>query len=426
MKFVTFGPKQWRVLTVQDEHVETRTDSRIVPRGSGLGSPNFESGRFSDRPLLVFWETTKACSLACAHCRADAQHAPGPDDLTFDEGRALIDELAAIGAPRPILVLTGGDCLERVDIVSLLAHAQIRRVPVALAPSVTGRLTDEMLDTAKNLGVKTISVSLDGARPGTHDTIRRVPGHFLATLAAIDRLHRHGFTVQVNTTVMTSNVEELAEIFALVHYAGVEIWEVFFLINTGRGSSMLAPDAEANEDISHFLVDASRYGVTIRTVEGPFFRRVARERALIGLEPPEYKFSFGPLYYRLRDELVKQLGVATHEMRAPSAATRDGQGIIFVANNGDIFPSGFLPWRVGNVREGGLLHSYRSDPLLRAIRAGSFDGACATCLDTTRCGGSRARAFASSGNPLGEDPGCVLTLKKPVTIMGTQLHLAAC
>ena len=109
-------------------------------------------GQFDQRPLLVFWEMTKACQLACFHCRADAQLVGAPDELTTSEGRRLIDSLALIGAPRPILILTGGDCLMRSDIVELASYARSVNVPVAIAPSVTPRLTDSTLRSLRDAG----------------------------------------------------------------------------------------------------------------------------------------------------------------------------------------------------------------------------------------------------------------------------------
>lgn len=366
--------------------------------------------QFDSRPLLVFWEMTKACELACAHCRADAQRDPGPDELSTAEGFALIDDLAGIGRPRPILILTGGDCLKRDDIVTIAAHAKSMGVPAAIAPSVTPQLTSPRLWALCEQGVKTASLSLDGATAGTHDAVRGIDGHFEATLAAISRLQRHGLTVQINTTVMRSNIGELGDIASLMHEMNVDIWEVFFLITTGRGTGIEASTAEENEDICNFLVDASQYGFTVRTVEAPFFRRVALERRRAGGMPAETEFEHGALYSQLHDRLQTLLGPPTAPVRAPSAATRDGKGIIFVAADGDVYPSGFLPLRLGNVRDQSLMQIYRDDPLLRAIRDADFAGQCGVCEHADLCGGSRSRAYAASGDPLGEDPGCILTL----------------
>ena len=254
---------------------------------------------FDDRPLLVFWETTKACLLTCRHCRANAQRDPGSDDISTDEGLALIDDLAAIGRPRPIMILTGGDCLMRNDLVALAAHAKQMDVPVAIAPSVTPKLTPTILRQLRAQSIKTASLSLDGATPDTHEAVRGVNGHFDATMDAINNLKVHGYTVQVNTTVMRCNVAELADIASLLQRSGVNVWEVFFLIATGRGNRIEATSARENEDICHFLVDASRYGFTVRTVEAPFFRRVVVDRRRIGDVPPEHAFELGPLYSHL-------------------------------------------------------------------------------------------------------------------------------
>lgn len=218
----------------------------------------------------------------------------------------------------------------------------------------------------------TTSLSLDGATAATHDAVRGIAGHFDATVEAIARLKGHGFTVQVNTTVMGPNLEELADVAATIHDLGADIWEVFFLIATGRGTDVAETSAIQNEDVCEFLVGASRYGMTVRTVEAPFFRRVALARRSA---PP----GGGTLYRRLRTRLVDRLGEPTLPVRAPSAATRDGKGVVFVAANGDVFPSGFMPLKLGNVREQRLVDVYRDHPLLRAIRAAEFAGPCGRC-----------------------------------------------
>ncbi len=377
----------------------TRDSDRAVPAGATAGRAG--RARFEDRPLLVFWETTTACDLACRHCRASAQPDPGAGQLTTEEGRALIDDLARLGRPRPILILTGGDCLKREDLLELVAHAERLAVPVALAPSVTPQLADPVLLAVRAHGVTTMSLSLDGATAATHDAVRGIAGHFDATVEAIARLKGHGSTVQVNTTVMGPNLEELADVAATIHDLGVDIWEVFFLIATGRGTDVPETSAIQNEDVCEFLVDASRYGMTVRTVEAPFFRRVALARRSA---PPDG----GALYRRLRTRLVDRLGEPALPVRAPSAATRDGKGVIFVAANGDVFPSGFMPLKLGNVREQRLVDVYRDHPLLRAIRAAEFVGPCGGCAHAELCGGSRARALAATGDPLGSDPGCLL------------------
>lgn len=363
---------------------------------------------FSNVPRLVFWEMTKACPLACVHCRATAQRDAQPGELTTAEGRALIDDLASSERPRPVLILTGGDCLMRADLAVLTAYAKRAGVPVAVAPSVSANLDAARLEMLHANGVRHVSLSLDGAVAATHEGVRQVPGHFEETIAAIRLLRQHGFSVQINTAVMRGNVGELADIAALLAREEVSTWEVFFLIGVGRGSDVSEIAGAEYEDVCHFLVDAAQYGITVRTVEAPFFRRVREWRRTPTAEnqDPALAYSLGPLYQALRSRLTELLGAPTSRVLAPTVATRDGKGIIFVAHNGDVYPAGFLPIELGNVRERGLLEIYRDHPLLRSIRAAEFAGRCGTCEFRDLCGGSRARAFAATGDPLGDDPAC--------------------
>lgn len=362
---------------------------------------------FDRQPILLFWETTRACLLACRHCRAEAIEQPLAGELTTAEGLALIGECLGFGATPPVLIFTGGDLLMRPDIFELVGHARSLGIPVGLSPSVTPLLTAEMIERLKVLEAKTVSISLDGATAETHEHIRGVEGHFARTIEAIEALVREGFTVQVNTSVMRDNVHELADIAALLVHVGVPIWEVFFLVKVGRGADVAELHPAQNEDVSHLLVDASRYPLIVRTVEGPFFRRVvASRRALGDDEDPIEAFDLGPLYRRLAGILRGRLGEPIRSPRAQSSGTRDGRGIIFVAHDGEIYPSGFMPLALGNVREQGIVDVYRSHPLLRSIRDARFGGRCGRCEFGESCGGSRARALAATGDPLGEDPAC--------------------
>lgn len=363
---------------------------------------------FEQRPILVFWETTKACLLSCRHCRATALPTAVPGELSSRDGHRLIEQVAGFGKPAPILILTGGDCLMRPDLLHLTTHARELGLPVALSPSVTPRLTPAAMEPFLELGVKVVSISLDGANAATHDSVRGVPGHFQATMAAISWLGKAGFKVQVNTTVMRENLTELADVAALLPELGVPLWEVFFLVSVGRGTAVTATSAVENEDVAHFLFEASQYGFLVRTVEAPFFRRVTTWRRGLGeLDDPREYFGLGPVYRDLRLRLRQLLGPPSRRALAPSVATRDGMGVIFVGHDGSVRPSGFLPHALGNIRERELAEIYREDPLLRAIRASEFSGRCGQCQFRSICGGSRARAFATTGDLLGEDPGCV-------------------
>jgi radical SAM protein len=364
----------------------------------GTSGPRLD---YAQRPMLVFWETTRACLLACKHCRASATADALPGELTTAEGFKLIDEVAGFGRPYPILVLTGGDCLLRPDIFDLVEYATKLGVPVALSPSVTPSLTAEMIQKILESGVKAVSISLDGAVAATHEGVRGIAGHFEKTVQAIRALTAAGLTVQVNTTVMRSNVAELAEIAKIVANTGANIWEVFFLVQMGRGVVTEAITAQEHEDVCHFLYDSSQYGFIIRTVEAPFFRRIVTRR-LAGDPAPETV-----LYQELSGQLTTLMGPPTKRLRAHTTATRDGKGIVFVAYDGEVYPAGFLPQPLGNVKNQPIAEIYRDTPLLIEIRAANFSGRCGYCEYADLCGGSRARAFADTGDALGEDSACV-------------------
>jgi AdoMet-dependent heme synthase len=359
------------------------------------------------RPILVFWETTRACGLACRHCRASAISEPLQGELTTAQAARFVDSLADFGMPRPVLVATGGDVLLRHDLDAMIGRARALKVPVALAPSVTPLLTDERIAELHRSGVRVVSISLDGATAATHDGVRGIEGHFAETVTAIRRLREGGLTVQVNTVVMADTVDELPAVARIVKESGASIWEVFFLIQVGRGRALGELTPAENEDVCHFLVDASRYGFVVRTVEAPFFRRVvALRKHDLGDTHIGATHGLGALYEQLAAALRAELGEPTSPLRAQTKGTRDGRGIVFVGHDGEISPSGFLPLSLGNVRNDEIAHVYREHPLLRRIRAADFGGRCGICAYRELCGGSRARAYASAGDPLAEDPAC--------------------
>lgn len=364
--------------------------------------------RYEHAPHLVFWETTKACSLACGHCRASAQLEPLPGELSTAEGKALLDQIAAMPGPKAIVVFTGGDCFERQDLFELVAYAASLGLRLGVAPSVTPKLTRDRLEQIYELGVRSISISLDGSGPDSHDALRGIGGHFDKTMSALAMMSDMGFRLQVNTTVMQSNVHELADVVSLLRGVGVAIWEVFFLVSVGRGTAIREISASQAEDVCHFLVDVASRGLTVRTVEAPFFRRVQAQRARFGADEARDHFVVGELYEQLRATLGDD-GLDTRVNRSATLATGDGRGVIFVGYDGEVHGSGFLPVTLGNVREQTLGEIYTTNPLLTSLRAGELEGACGRCEFSRLCGGSRARALARTGRVLGDDPACILT-----------------
>jgi len=327
-----------------------------------------------------------------------------PGELDYQQGLELIDQLVDFGEPYPALLLTGGDPLMRDDIFDLIDYAKSKSVYVALAASVTPKLNETTISRMKNVGVDIISVSLDGASPETHDRLRGIRGTWKKTIQAMQSAKEAGLRAQINTTVMRSNINELAEIFHIVRQCGAVAWEVFFLIRTGRGASLESLEPTECEEVMHFLFDAAHYGVPVRTAEGPNFRRIRAERGN-GHTPPN-----GKLYQNLTAKLRTLEGEPTSSPSLKSTPTRDGRGILFVTYDGEVYPSGFLPISTGRIPQEKLTSIYRSNSTFIALRNSSkLKGRCGACEYKEICGGSRSRAFAEFGDPFEEDPACPYT-----------------
>lgn len=355
---------------------------------------------FNQTPFTLAWEMTRACALACLHCRAEAQPRRDPRELTTAEGYRLIDQVVEIG--RPILVLTGGDPLMRHDIFDLASYAVARGLRTALAPSATRRLTPAALRRFQEIGVSMVHVSLDGATAAVHDTFRGVDGSFARTEAILRAIVDVGLPLQIGTTVTRHNIDTLPAIAERVAAAGATVWSVFFLVPTGRGQAgdMISPIA--HEWSLRWLYEHSRaVAYRVRTTAAPQYRRVAIQalRQEEGAPDPG----------RLPGGIATGAGYAFREGSAPlERGVNDGDGFCFVSHRGDVCPSGFLQLPAGNIRDQSLVEIYRSSPLFRQLRDRTLlKGRCGRCPFRGVCGGSRARAYALTGDYLAEDPSCV-------------------
>ena len=356
---------------------------------------------FSEAPIFVCWEATKACLLACRHCRARAIRNMQPGELTTSQALKLIEQLVEFGEPYPALLLTGGDPLMRPDFFKLIEYAKRKGLYVAVATSVTSRLNESSMSRMKELEVDIISVSLDGATPRTHDKLRGVQGTWQATIDALRMAKALGLKAQANTTVMRSNIHELADVFHVIKENGAVAWEVFFLIRTGRGASLEALDASESEEVMNFLYDAACYGIPVRTAEGPSFRRVRVQRQTDNMTIS------GRLFRELANQLRALEGEPTASPTFKLTQTADGKGIMFVSHTGEVYPSGFLPINCGRVPRENLRTIYRSHTLFTALRdTSNLKGRCGICEYNSVCGGSRSRAFSELNDPFQEDPIC--------------------
>ena len=342
---------------------------------------------FERAPFLVIWEVTRACALACVHCRADAIARRDPRELTTEEGFRLVDQVSSFGAPPPLLVLTGGDPMWRKDLAELIGYATAAGLTVALTPSGTAMATRRRLEELKAAGLSRVAVSLDGPDPESHDAFRRVKGSYANTLKIIESVIDLGLPLQINSTVSRRTLPRLREMAGRVGEFPLTLWAVFFLVQTGRGASLEQITAAECEQVLGFLDDLSRrvpFG--IKTTEAPHYRRLQSEREQAGAPR-------GPVLGR-------------RQLRAPRAVN-DGNGFVFVDHVGNVCPSGFLPMARGNVREGRLVETYRDDVVFRQLRdPDALGGRCGRCEFRASCGGSRSRAFAATGDAFAEDPLC--------------------
>lgn len=348
---------------------------------------------FAEAPLNVYWESTIACGLSCKHCRAEARPEPAPDELTTAEAEALIESVRVLGS---MLIVTGGDPLERRDLDALIAGARKKHVPVAITPAVTPKLTRDSLVRLKELGIAALGLSLDAPRAAIHDGFRAVEGTFDRTIEALGWARELGIPVQINTTITTETIPHLPELHRLLceHAPPVKRWLLFLLVPIGRGLELGVPTAREVEDVFGWIYDAAEKSpFHVGTVEAPHYRRYwIQRRTAEGATPDEIRQAARRMHFGMRD----------------------GNGIIFVSHRGDVLASGFLPSpAIGNVRDTPLEVLYRTSPALEALRnPDGFHGACGRCDYRWSCGGSRARARATGLDAFGSDPLCVLAAER--------------
>jgi AdoMet-dependent heme synthase len=353
---------------------------------------------FDRSPFLVIWEVTRACDLACQHCRADAIERRDPRELTTEEGKAMLDDVRRFG--RPLVVLSGGDPLKRPDTVELVEYGTSVGLRMAMTPSGTPLMNRAILERLQGAGLARLAVSLDGSTAAIHDTFRGVAGSYDWTLGMLREAADLGLSTQINTTVARHNLEDFDNLISLMTDLGISLWSVFFLVPTGRARQEDVASAEAFEHVFHRMYDLSKTAAfDIKSTAAPQYRRVvlqrqveerrARERTL----PPE--------------PLTAGIGFSLADGVGRSKGVNDGNGFVFINHVGDIYPSGFLPIETGNVRTDDLVEVYRDHWLFRALRdPDRLKGKCGVCEYRSVCGGSRARAYAVTGDPLEAEPFC--------------------
>lgn len=324
-------------------------------------------------PRLVAWELTRACNLKCRHCRASAVES-GDGDLSFDEAKRVVDDIASFA--RPILILTGGEPLLCPYLFDLIAYARSRGLRPVVGTNAT--LIDE--DVAARLasaGIPRISVSIDFPTAAAHDAFRGVEGSFEKAVSGIRLARAAGIEVQVNTTVTRLNRSLLDDIHALAVSLDVQAFHPFLLVPTGRGA-----------DLANVELTAREYEETLLWVH-------ERQKT----SPLELKPTDAPQYQRI----VRQAGGCGMHGKGCLAGT----GFVFVGHAGDVKPCGYFDLKLGNVRTTPLSEIWRTSPVLDDLRHPErLKGKCGACEYANACGGCRARALARTGDYLSEEPFC--------------------
>lgn len=356
------------------------------------------SMNFDRAPMLVIWEVTQACDLACVHCRASAQPERHPRELTTEQGYRLLDEIRSFG--EPLMVFTGGDPLKRPDLYDLIRYSVRIGLRTNVTPSATPMLTAEAIEKFKEAGVARMAISLDGPDAATHDDFRGIPGTFDRAMFALCHARDIGLETQLQTTVTRRNMHRLSEVAEIAKEVRTRMWSLFFLIVTGRALEGDDLDAAEYEQVFAFMYELSKtapFGV--KTTEAMHYRRYVAQRI---------KAEHGIT----ENENAK--GVAWR-----TAGVSDGKGFVFVSHTGEIFPSGFLPLSGGNVLRESLVEIYQNSDLFRTLRdTTQRGGKCGVCEYQKICGGSRSRAYAFTGDYLAEDPRCVYQPDLADAVMG--------
>ncbi|HMB54509.1 MAG TPA: radical SAM protein [Thermoanaerobaculia bacterium] len=329
-------------------------------------------------PHVVAWNLTNRCNLACAHCyiAAGPWHAAA-GELTTDEVKRISDEILALN-PSPMFVLSGGEPLLRTDLEDIARHAKQGGATVVVGTNGTG-LTAERISSLQEAGVTGVAISVDSLTERYHDRFRHGDGALSDTLAAVDRLREARLDFLVQTTVTKGNRAELPEIAAWAADSGAVCFNVYFLVETGRGEGMRGLAPEENEEVLDSLVGLGR------DYRG---RMMVRSKC----EP----------------QIMRHVHAADPDSPLLNYATRCPCGIQYcrITPEGKVTPCPYLPAEAGDLREQSFAEVWNDSEVFRALREGELEGRCGSCEYRAICGGCRARAYAGGGGLLGTDESC--------------------
>ena len=349
-----------------------------------------------DTPVmrLVAWEVTRQCPLKCRHCRASATSGTYSGELSTKECFKLLDNLAGMGSP--IVILTGGEPMAREDIYEIASYGTEKGLRMVMAPCGV-YISDETVEKLKDSGIQRISLSIDGADKESHDSFRQWEGAFESVVKAAKTAQSNGLEFQVNTTVTRLNYQELDRILDLSIELGAVSYHPFLLVPTGRGKAMAEyeiSDAEYEEVLTWIYEKSLDLPIQMKPTCAPHYYRILRQK---------------------EHAAGRKVTPKTHGLSAMTKGCLGGQGFAFISHTGKVQICGFLDAEAGDVRAENFDFQkiWKTSELFHQMRdLDSYDGKCGICEYRKVCGGCRARAFADSGNYMGEEPFCVYEPRK--------------
>jgi len=339
-------------------------------------------------PRLVFWELTNACNLKCVHCRACPAEHRSPEELSTEETRTLLDQIASFA--KPAIVLSGGEPLVRPDVFDIAEYGTSKGLRMLLATNGT-LVTPEIAQRIVDVGIKRVSVSIDGAYPETHDSFRRIAGAFESAWRGIENLKRVGMPFQINTTVAKHNIDQIPDILNLAIERGAVAVHIFLLVPTGCGKEI------ADDE----MIDPEQY----ESVLNWFYEQSKNV-------PIALKATCAPHYFRIVLQRSKEDGIKSpltgHGHEAMTKGCLAGSAVCFVSHKGDVYPCGYLQVSAGNIRQEHFKSVWDNAEVFKALRnEDNLEGKCGYCEYRRVCMGCRARAYAYTGNYLSPEPYCV-------------------
>lgn len=328
---------------------------------------------------------TNACHWKEVPPRSASRAARNQRQFSTAEAFHVIEQVAEMHVP--LLALTGGDPLLRADLFPVIEFAAARSVRTSLTVLPTPALTAEVIAELKTSGLMRAGFWLHGSTPALHDVYWKVPGSYRRTLELVGSCHEVQLPVQVNTLMARRNFHDLEPMIELLTRLDVAVWNVVFFVPTrgGQMADMLSAD-EHEEVFAKLYAASSQVHFQIKTTEGQHYQR-----------------------YLLQQRARESRGRMTEAdvITCAPKGVNDGKGFIFINAEGEVYPSRYLPIAAGNVTRQPLSDLYCNSTLFSSLRDSSkLKGKCGRCAMRNVCGGSRARAYAVTGDLFAAEPCC--------------------